>query len=134
MPMVKRHKLRINSADAATNAGDTGTGLSGRIEQIQWVPTTADTGADISLMLVPSLAGSDTAGSFPIYSKSDCLGAAFLKAPRQPACANDGFDTGVDAYVPYVLSPGDRLRVKTVAAGNGAVAGTLHVWLADGNP
>lgn len=122
---MMRVALNVNT-DTGTQ-GDTGPVMSGEIRQMQWAPTTADTGADLYLAVI-NVQG-DTAGGFQLYSRADILGSGFVRAPVIPGFTSDGFDTGVDDYFPPVTA-GGRLRMK-VTPGGAAVAGTLYVWSSD---
>lgn len=123
--MMQRQVFTI-STDTGTQ-GDTGPNFSGEIMQIGWAPVTADTGADLSLVLLP-VDTTDTAGGLPLLNDADCLGASFMRAPKIPGFGRtpDGTDTGLAHYAPPVAS-GDRLRIK-VTPGGAAVSGKLYVW------
>jgi len=127
---VSRLAFRIAAASSSVASGDSGI-LYGAIQQMRWVPTSGDTGADLNVTITPLASGGDTAGGLTVYNDDDCLGTAFTRVPVQPAQAFDGFDTGVDQYWPFV-GAGERLRVKTSPAGNAAVAGTLYIWTFSG--
>lgn len=110
--------------------GDTGPCVEGAVWQMHWNPTTADTGGDLQVAILPKQA--DTGDGFVIYDDNDCLGSNFVRAPRQGthdiSGDVDAIDTGTPAsLVPYVMS-GDRIRVK-VTPGGAAVAGRLYVWV-----
>lgn len=111
--------------------GDTGPHFSGVIQQIRWNPTTADTGADLAIALLPRQ--NDTGDGWLIYNDNDSLGVDFVRGLRQPQHGSDGApdpaDTGAAFGVPIVAA-GDRLRVK-VTPGGTAVAGRLYVWSRD---
>jgi hypothetical protein len=126
---VSRIALRIKAANASVAAGDTGQ-LYGCIQQMRWVPTVGDTGADLNVTLCHTAAG-DTANALTILDRTDCMGSAFTRNPVQPLCASDGFDTGVDAYTVFVGAD-DRVRAKCQPAGNAAVDGTLYIWTYSG--
>lgn len=125
---IHRHTLQIAAASSSVSAGDTGPYFNGAILQMQWAPTTADTGADLTLTLLA--ADGDTTGSVDFYNDNDCLGAGFLKSPRLSAHAGDGLDTGADSSVP-VVSAGQRVRAKAAPGGNATLAGTLYIWVGD---
>jgi hypothetical protein len=115
--MIVRHAFDVST--------DTGTltlhspPVYGEILQAAWHRSRGDTGGNFSLVL---LQDSDT--GIPIL---ECgLTPGLVKAPRQPACAPDGFDTGVDAYVPFAAAL-ERLRL-TVTPTGAALAGRLFVW------
>jgi hypothetical protein len=116
--------------DVATDTGswtDTGPSFTGAIMQMAWNPVTGDTGGDLQVSLVP-VQGGDTGESWHLLDDNDCLGADFIKAPRQRTHGFDGTpDTGI--AVPFVAH-GDRLRVK-VTPGGAAVVGQLYVWTVD---
>lgn len=107
---------------------DTGPAFHGAIMQMGWQPSTADTGADLQITLLPQ--PGDSGDGWLIYNDNDCLGADFLKALRQPMHGSDGApdpaDTGAAFGVPIVAA-GDRLKVKVIPGGT-AVAGKLYVW------
>lgn len=128
---VSRIAFRINAASSSAASGDSGQ-LYGCIQQMRWIPTVGDTGADLSVTICPIAAGGDTAGAITVIDDNDCMGSAFTRVPLQPASSFEGADTGVDMSYPFV-GAGDRLRVKTQPAGNAALAGTLYVWAYSGN-
>jgi hypothetical protein len=111
---------------------DTGPSFHGEIAQMAWSPSTADTGADLMLSLVPA-PGGDTGDSWEFFNDNDCLGVDFMKVPTQFQHGSDGnvdpADTGSQVGVP-VVAAGDRLRVKVVPGGS-AVAGKLFIWVKD---
>ena len=121
--MWQRQRFDVN-----TDTGhwtDTGPSFSGAILQMAWNPSTADTGGDLQITLLPQ--PGDSGQGWSIYNNNDCLGADFLQAPRQRSFGSDGAaDTGA---VP-VVAAGDRLRVK-VTPGGAAVVGKLYIWSAD---
>lgn len=126
--MMQRQVFNI-STDTGTQ-GDTGPNFSGEIKQIGWAPTTGDTGADLTLVLLP-VDTTDTAGGLPVLNDADCLGASFMRAPVISGFGKtpDGTDTGLAHYYP-VVAAGDRLRIK-VTPGGAAVAGKLYIWSQD---
>jgi hypothetical protein len=127
--MMQRQKLKLTAPSAGANAGDTGPSFSGTIRQMRWVPVTGDTGADLVLSLLPI--NGDTGGGWVFYNQTDCLGAQFTKAPRQPMHGADGLllDTGADLS-DVIVGAGDRIRAKAVGGGNAAVLdGLLYVWI-----
>ena len=103
----------------------TGPSFTGAIMQMRWSPTTADTGADLLVSLLPRAA--DSGDGFLFYNDNDCLGSGFTRVPLQPAHSSDGFDTGVDQYHPIVAA-GDRLQVEVIPGG-AAVVGSLFIWV-----
>lgn len=125
MPMTRQ--LFNVSTDTGT-WGDTGPAFNGTVMQMHWNPSTADTGADLAISLLPR--SGDTGDGWLIYNDNDCLGADFTRAPRQPMHGADGAadpaDTGAAFGVPIVAA-GDRLRIK-VTPGGAAVAGRLYIW------
>ena len=123
---VQRQALKINTGSGT--GGDTGPAFMGGIVQMRWVPSTADTGGDLSLALIPT--AGDTSGGWEFYNDNDCLGTAFTKVPMQPAHDAGGLDTGVDQYVAIVGS-NERIRAK-VTPGGAAVVGTLYIWTYEG--
>lgn len=128
---VSRIRLRINAASNSVPAGDSGV-LYGSIQQMRWVPTLGDTGADLNVTLCPLASGGDTAGGITVYDDNDCLGTAFTRVPVQPAQTADGFDTGVDGYCLFVGAR-DRIRAKVSPGGNAAVSGDLYIWQYSGD-
>jgi hypothetical protein len=94
-----------------------GSPVSGGLVQMRWVPSTADTGADLKVTLLPR---TDDTGD------NDCLGAQFTKVPTQASHQEDGRDTGSDQQA-LVGFAGDRPRVE-VTPGGAAVAGRLYLW------
>jgi len=72
-----------------------------------WEPSTGDTGGDLQIVMLPTRSD-DTWSGFLIFNDNDCLGADFMKAPRQRFHGPDGsvMDTGEGA--PIVLE-GERL-------------------------
>ena len=127
--MFSRQLFEINT-DTGTQV-QTGMNFSGAIMQVRWVPTTADTGADLSMTLLPN--DSDTGDGWQFASYADSLGSQFTKAPTQPMHLSDGDAAGSDPDtqpgVPIVAA-GDRIKVEVVPGG-AAVAGRLYVWTAD---
>jgi hypothetical protein len=123
-------RQQFNISAAASAVGDTGVNFTGAIRQIAWAPTTADTGGDLYIALLP-VDTTDTAGGVALLNDADCLGASFIRAITVPGVSADGFDTGVDlAFNP--VAAGDRLRVK-VTPGGAACVGRLYVWTSDAN-
>src|SRR5688572_29884571 len=101
--------------DTDTGAGawrGIGPNTFGTIRQIAWKPTIGDTGADLQIVMLPTRSD-DTGSGFLIFDDADCLGADFMKAPRQRFHGPDGnmMDTGQGA--PIVLE-GERLAVKVI--------------------
>jgi hypothetical protein len=95
---------------------------------MRWVPTTADTGADLQIALLPKQG--DTGDGWLFVDDTDCLGVQFTRVPFQQRYGADGSsDTGND--VP-VIAAGDRLRVKVIPGG-AACAGRLYVWSWNGS-
>jgi len=84
--MLSRQIFKINT-DTGT-WGDTGPAFSGAILQMRWNPTVPDTGGDLEIALLPT--EGDTGEGFVWYSDNDCLGADFVKVPRQPQHGSDG--------------------------------------------
>ena len=119
--------------------GDPGPSFAGAIQQIRWVPGTADTGADLTISLHPRLGGrsggtvgvaNDTGHGFNVYSRVNVLGSQFTEHLRAPVGFSGGIDnTGDSGWVPYVAA-GDRLRVKVInqAGATANLDGTLYVW------
>ena len=123
---VSRQRFDVDT-DTGT-WGDTGPAFWGGVLQMRWNPTTADTGADINIVLLPKEA--DTGDGFIILQKPDKLGADWVMAPYQATHdTGGGFTTA--AAQPFVAA-GDRLRVK-VTPGGAACAGRLYVWIFDGH-
>jgi hypothetical protein len=119
--------LRRQIFEVDTDTGtwtDTGPSFHGAIQQMAWNPDTVDTGADLSIWLIPK--NGDTGDNILVYSEIDCLGADFLRVPLQPGHSPDGSDTGVDQYFP-IVSAGERLRIR-VTPGGAAVSGRLYIW------
>jgi hypothetical protein len=125
--MFSRQIFNIDGSSSAFS--DTGPHFSGAIMQMRWYPTTADTGADLAIDLMPSAAAADTGQAYTFYNNNDCLGTAFTHVPTQPQHHSDGFDTGASSDVPIVAA-GERLRVR-ITPGGSAVAGKLYIWTAD---
>lgn len=128
---MQRQIFQINT-DTGTQ-GDTGPVISGEIAQVRWSPTVVDTGADLLMALLPRTG--DTGDGFVFVNDNDCLGADFVRVPRQPthdlSGAADVTDTGTPAApAPIVGAGGDRIRVK-VTPGGAACAGRLYVWVRD---
>ena len=111
--------------------GDTGPPFFGEVKQMRWNPTTADTGGDLKVALLPR--EDDTGDGFEFFNDNDCLGTNFQRVPMQPMHGSDGAadpaDTGAAWGVP-VAGAGDRLRVKVIPGG-AAVVGRLYVWTGD---
>jgi hypothetical protein len=111
-------------------AGDTGPATFGAIRQIRWNPTTADTGADLQISLLPRMG--DTGDGWLIYSKANVLGAQFAYALGQMAVDHVGkTDTGLA----LIVTAGDRLRPKVVNQAGVATAtvGRLYIWVENNN-
>lgn len=105
--------------------GDTGPNFSGQIVQVHWNPTTVDTGADLTMALLPR--AGDTGDGFNVIAQTDVLGTNFQRVPGQRVHDAAGVaDTGLAP----VYAAGDRLRVK-VTPGGAACAGRLYVWIAE---
>ena len=107
--------------------GDTGIPLHGELAQVRWNPTTADTGGDLKLAILPK--SGDTGDGFEFFNDNDCLGTNFQRVPVQSNHHSDGFDTGA-AQESLIAFAGDRLRVKVIPGG-AAVVGRLYVWTKD---
>lgn len=115
-------EVPLNAGDTGTQ-GDTGPMTFGEIAQVRWNPTTADTGADLTITVLPR--AGDTGDGWDILADNDSLGVNFVKVPRQDTHDLAGVsDTG---SAPIVLG-GDRLRVKIVPAG-GSPAGRLYIYI-----
>jgi hypothetical protein len=125
--MFQRQVFDLNGGSSAFS--DTGPSFTGAIMQMRWYPTTADTGGDLAIDLMPSAAAADTGQAYTIYNDNDCLGVPFTKVPSQPQHHSDGFDTGSGLDVP-IVSAGDRLRIR-ITPGGAAVVGKLYIWTAD---
>lgn len=121
--MYQRQFFNLTTSGAAS-AGDTGPSFMGELLQMRWVHQSGDTGGSVEITALP--VHGDTGQGWVIYSGG--LTPQFTKALRQPAHASDGFDTGVDEYVP-VVAAGDRLRVKMTAPA--AKHGHLYIWSKD---
>ena len=119
----------FNISGGSSPFSDTGPSFHGAILQMRWYPTTADTGGDLAIDLMPSADIADTGQAYTFYDDNDCLGVAFTKVPTQPAHQADGLDTGADLNVP-IIAAGDRLRIR-ITPGGAAVAGKLYVWSAE---
>lgn len=118
--MINRQLFEV-STDTGT-WGDTGPGFNGALLQMRWNPTTADTGADLRLDVLPKAA--DTGDGWTIFNDNDCLGTNFVRALRQNLHDSTGAqDTGAGP----IVGAGDRLRVK-VTPGGASVAGRLYIW------
>jgi TPP-dependent 2-oxoacid decarboxylase len=108
----------------------------GEISQMRWVPTTADTGADLQVGLHirhGDTGIADTGDGWLFYNVTDCLGTQFTKVPTQPMHGSDGSadpaDTGAQFGAPIVTC-GDRIRVKVIPGGSACV-GRLYIWTTD---
>jgi hypothetical protein len=121
---MNRHRFDISGSSSAFS--DTGPHINGAILQMRWYPTTADTGGDLAIDLMPSTDPNDTGFAWTFFNDNDCLGAAFTKVPTQPMHHSDGFDTGASGDVPIVAA-GERLRVR-ITPGGSSIAGKLWVW------
>lgn len=117
-------RLLFNISTDTGTQGDTGALQGGEIAMLHWQPTTADTGGDLALTLLPK--SGDTGDGFLLSSYNDILGANIQKFGT-PFIAGD---TGraIHAGGPVVCAAGDRLRVK-VTPGGAALAGRLYVWI-----
>jgi len=116
-------------ADTGT-AGDTGPATNGIIRQIRWNPTTADTGADLQISLLPRMG--DTGDGWLIYSKANVLGSNFASGLGQMAVDHVGkTDTGLYP----IVAAGDRIRPKVVNQAGVATAttGRLYIWVESNN-
>ena len=113
----------IINTDTGTQ-GDTGPPFSGEIHQMRWYPTTADTGADLVVMLRPE--DDDTGSGWIFYNNNDVLGTQFTIAPRMSITTN--IDGTTDTGWGTIMGAGDRLRVK-VTPGGAACVGKLWVWI-----
>ncbi|MEY9099066.1 hypothetical protein ABIA24_001975 [Sinorhizobium fredii] len=125
--MITRQIFEFNDTG---RAGDTGPAVFGTIRQIRWNPTTADTGADLQISLLPRQG--DTGDGWLIYSKANVLGANFASALGQRAVDAAGVtDTGL--YPIYAA--GERLRVKVInqAGVSTATTGRLYIWIESNN-
>lgn len=107
--------------------GDTGPPVIGELKQVRWNPTTADTGADLKLAVLPR--SGDTGDGFEFFNDNDCLGANFNRVPVQANHHSDGFDTGA-AQESRIAFCGDRPRVKVIPGG-AAVVGRLYLYFGD---
>jgi hypothetical protein len=127
---MQRQIFEINT-DTGTQ-GDTGPSFHGAIAQMRWNPTTVDTGADLSVALLPK--AGDTGDGWIFYNDNDCLGANFVRVPSQHVHDIDGnaemADTGTSVSPHPIVAAGDRLRIK-VTPGGAAVAGRLYIWIDD---
>ena len=104
------------AADMAndTGYGDTGRSVMGTVKQLQWVVTTADTGADMTLALNPR--DTDTGHATVFYTApAGGLGSDFIKYS----------DTG--ALAKSVFGQGDNLRV--LFSNSTTLVGNLYVWV-----
>lgn len=125
---IRRYRFPISIADTGLTQGDTGKAMFGKLHQIAWSPTVADTGGSLTVVLCPT--DGDTAGGKTILTDEDAFaGPGFMYQPTIAQVQSDGFDTGVagEGRVPIVMA-GDHLRIKAVAAA-APVAGTLWVWV-----
>lgn len=108
---------------------DTGTqtlesrAINGELTQMRWAPSTADTGADLSMGVYPNAA--DTGDGWLFYNNNDVLGTGFTIVPMQSVSSN--LDGTTDTGAAPIVFAGDALRV-TVTPGGAACAGTLYVW------
>jgi hypothetical protein len=117
---IHRQLFNINAASSAV--GDTGPPINGALLQLHWNPTTADTGADLQIAVLPKTG--DTGDGWVVLEDNDCLGTNFTRALRQRLHDSAGAsDTGAG---PIVMA-GDRLRVK-VTPGGSACVGRLYVY------
>jgi hypothetical protein len=118
--MISRQIYNISTSSSAVT--DTGPSTNGALLQMRWNPTTVDTGGDLVLTVMPK--GGDTGDGWEVFNDNDCLGANFVRAPRQQMHDEAGLsDTGV---APILLA-GDRIQVKIIPGG-AAVAGRLYLY------
>jgi len=117
----------IADTGSIQSIGDTGASFGGEIKQVKWKHISGDTGGAIEILMLP-VRDDDTGQGIIVLSQG--LTPDFTRVPRQPACAPDGTDTGVDEYAPFV-SAGERLRVKRTNSNGSASHGILYVWTAD---
>ena len=116
---------QIFSVDTDTGRwSQAGPAISGGLVQMRWVPSTADTGADLKLTLLPR--ADDSGDGWAFFDDNDCLGVQFTKVPIQAIHQSDGLDTGADNSSAVAFC-GDRLQVE-VTPGGAAVVGNLYVW------
>lgn len=118
--MYQRQLFQFTDTGTQTIVGPS---FHGEILQYRWALASGDTGG--SLEISHDIDQADTGQGWVIASHG--LQPQLVKALRQPAHAGDGFDTGVDRYVP-IVSAGGRLRVKRTNTAAGAVVGRLYVW------
>jgi hypothetical protein len=107
-------------------AGDTGPATNGAIRQIRWSPTTADTGADLQIALLPRMG--DTGDGWLIYSRANVLGTQFVGGLGQSTLDHSGLsDTGLS----LIVAAGERLRAKVInqAGVTTATVGRLYIWV-----
>jgi hypothetical protein len=125
---MRRYVFPISCGDSGVTVGDTGKAFFGKLHQIGWAPTVADTGGALVVVLCP--VDGDTAGGFTIVNDEDALRApGFLYSPSIGQTQVDGFDTGVqgEGRVP-VVGAGDHLRIKATSAA-AATQGKLYFWV-----
>lgn len=123
--MTVNRQLFTISTDTGTQ-DLTGNCFFGGVMQIGWNATAADTGADLTVWLLPK-ASNDTGDGWIIFNDNDCLGADFLKGLARKDVHANGADTGVSGSHSVVAAAGDHLRVR-VTPGGAAVAGELYIW------
>lgn len=126
--MMHRQIFEVNT-DTGT-WGDTGPAFTGQIMQMRWNPTTADTGADLAVALLPR--SNDTGDGWEFFNDNDCLGVDFVRVPSQHvhdiSGAAEMADTGTSVAPAPVVAAGDRLRVK-ITPGGAACVGRLYIWV-----
>lgn len=120
--MITRQIFEVDT-DTGT-WGDTGPPVNGELCQVRWNPTTADTGADLKIAVLPK--SGDTGDGFEFYNDNDVMGTNFQRVPVQARHHSDGFDTGA-ADESLMAFAGDRPRVKVIPGG-AAVVGRLYLW------
>ena len=118
---IQRQLFQV-STDTGTQ-GDTGPPFFGEIAQLRWNPTTADTGADLRIDILPKTA--DTGDGWNVLNDNDVLGTNFVRVLRQDT--HDGAGVSDTGSAP-IIGAGDRIRIK-VTPGGAAAAGRLYIWI-----
>ncbi len=120
---MRRHLVEVNNGDTGRATYTSGP-CSGEIVQVHWNPTAADTGADLTLTLLPK--DGDTGDGFDFLSDNDVLGTNMTWVPRQ----NTHDESGVsDTGTAPVYAAGDKIQavVRPGGAAN-ACQGRLYIW------
>lgn len=125
-------RVVFRNADTGTSLRQSGP-LTGKIAQLIVAPgSAADSGADISVTVLPSQ--DDTGHGYLIYSRANSGGVARVEFPRGPVSvgATGADNSGDTGYTEYCLA-GDRVQVGVIQSGGVATAfaGTIYLYLDD---